>query len=412
MSRSAVGAASLPTKTDLRCPRDGRVMIATEMRDATVDVCGACEGIFFDSGEMLGAAGIEADPSSWDLPETGGAVKEGTLRCPRCAEVVMNAQDVTLGERHVEVDRCGKCRGVWLDKGELDTIVAIGHEMRPALEAARAKAQRELAALGEPNMRPRPKTWKIVAALVAIVAIAGAIAAWVDAEKRARMVEPGPPPGTRAKGEEGCPCGCDHSVALADEVRKQDPITARSTIDHALRTIAAREEVGYVTERMIQHRLRLLHLAAEMGIDAPPRLARPLGRCVGAHVENDRLRACSALVVHGERVEIVAGHRKLITPSFRLWLEIENRSDRDRVVAMPSLRAAAARLPTSRWYLEGGRGDAWDGALRAGETVRVNVIGDIPERLRPETVVDATIDLDGLVLGARDEARATINFDP
>jgi Zn-finger nucleic acid-binding protein len=40
------------------------------------------------------------------------------MKCPVC-EV-----DLNLAERHgIEIDYCPKCRGVWLDRGELDKII-------------------------------------------------------------------------------------------------------------------------------------------------------------------------------------------------------------------------------------------------------------------------------------------------
>lgn len=41
------------------------------------------------------------------------------MKCPRCAET-----DLTMSERqNVEIDYCPKCRGIWLDRGELDKLV-------------------------------------------------------------------------------------------------------------------------------------------------------------------------------------------------------------------------------------------------------------------------------------------------
>lgn len=38
--------------------------------------------------------------------------------CPRCAVTL------TMTERHgIEIDYCPQCRGVWLDRGELDKII-------------------------------------------------------------------------------------------------------------------------------------------------------------------------------------------------------------------------------------------------------------------------------------------------
>lgn len=42
------------------------------------------------------------------------------MKCPVCVEV-----DLLMSERSgVEIDYCPKCRGVWLDRGELDKIIA------------------------------------------------------------------------------------------------------------------------------------------------------------------------------------------------------------------------------------------------------------------------------------------------
>lgn len=39
--------------------------------------------------------------------------------CPHCADATL-----TMTERHgIEIDYCPKCRGVWLDRGELDKII-------------------------------------------------------------------------------------------------------------------------------------------------------------------------------------------------------------------------------------------------------------------------------------------------
>ena len=41
------------------------------------------------------------------------------MQCPVCAGV-----DLMMSDRNgVEIDYCPKCRGVWLDRGELDKII-------------------------------------------------------------------------------------------------------------------------------------------------------------------------------------------------------------------------------------------------------------------------------------------------
>ena len=41
------------------------------------------------------------------------------MQCPRC-----EGTSLTLSERqNVEIDYCPKCRGIWLDRGELDKLI-------------------------------------------------------------------------------------------------------------------------------------------------------------------------------------------------------------------------------------------------------------------------------------------------
>ena len=50
-------------------------------------------------------------------PERGGRGK-GSMRCPVC-DVPLSMSD----RQGIEIDFCPECRGVWLDRGELDKIV-------------------------------------------------------------------------------------------------------------------------------------------------------------------------------------------------------------------------------------------------------------------------------------------------
>jgi len=40
------------------------------------------------------------------------------MKCPSCEELLVMTE-----RQGVEIDYCPKCRGVWLDKGELDKII-------------------------------------------------------------------------------------------------------------------------------------------------------------------------------------------------------------------------------------------------------------------------------------------------
>ena len=140
-------------KHDRACPHDKSLMTHVTAGEAVLDLCRKCGGQFFDSGEMFSAFGLKADPSYWDRPETGGVVKDGERHCPEC-EKFMLVQDVSYGGDKVEIDRCGKCGGIWLDKDEIKKIMDISEKMRPILEAERQQAKDELDKLGTPEFTP------------------------------------------------------------------------------------------------------------------------------------------------------------------------------------------------------------------------------------------------------------------
>ncbi len=41
------------------------------------------------------------------------------MKCPTCPEVTM----VMADRQGIEIDYCPQCRGVWLDRGELDKLI-------------------------------------------------------------------------------------------------------------------------------------------------------------------------------------------------------------------------------------------------------------------------------------------------
>ena len=56
------------------------------------------------------------------------------MRCPVC-----NDTDLLMTERQgVEIDYCPSCRGVWLDRGELDRIIERSGDTAPAPSGARS----------------------------------------------------------------------------------------------------------------------------------------------------------------------------------------------------------------------------------------------------------------------------------
>ncbi len=61
------------------------------------------------------------------------------MKCPNCEETLVMTE-----RQGVEIDYCPKCRGVWLDKGELDKIIE---------KSAHAESSRQLKQYDEKRNR-------------------------------------------------------------------------------------------------------------------------------------------------------------------------------------------------------------------------------------------------------------------
>jgi hypothetical protein len=60
------------------------------------------------------------------------------MKCP------VDNETLVMSERHgIEIDYCPKCRGVWLDRGELDKIIERSMAVEPRPAPAREPERRE-----------------------------------------------------------------------------------------------------------------------------------------------------------------------------------------------------------------------------------------------------------------------------
>ena len=60
------------------------------------------------------------------------------MKCPVCVE-----PDLVMSERQgIEIDYCPKCRGVWLDRGELDKVIERSAAQSPDQPAAQPQQPR------------------------------------------------------------------------------------------------------------------------------------------------------------------------------------------------------------------------------------------------------------------------------
>lgn len=110
---------AIDDRAPVRCPADGETMSRVHAGDVALDRCPACSGIWLDLGELerlCGGPGREL-VASVDAGKPAAEDARGTRRCPRDGSPLVRVRHVE--QRHVEMDQCSVCGGVFLDAGEL-----------------------------------------------------------------------------------------------------------------------------------------------------------------------------------------------------------------------------------------------------------------------------------------------------
>jgi Zn-finger nucleic acid-binding protein len=100
----------------MRCPRDGAETVTTQGTGRgrfDLDVCPTCQGAWYDRGEITKASN-DPEVERLILEYAGGA---STLSCPRDGRAMARRP---VGEASLDV--CPRCKGVWMDAGEMEGI--------------------------------------------------------------------------------------------------------------------------------------------------------------------------------------------------------------------------------------------------------------------------------------------------
>ena len=99
----------------LPCPKCREYMFDRKTNGVVVDLCSGCEGVWLDAGELATLAGTVLD-----VPKDNPKSRITNLHCPKCYGELLERP--YSGDSKVLVDICGRCDGVFLDKGELHQI--------------------------------------------------------------------------------------------------------------------------------------------------------------------------------------------------------------------------------------------------------------------------------------------------
>jgi Zn-finger nucleic acid-binding protein len=124
----------------MKCPKDGSPLVQVRVGGIVVDKCHQCDGIWLDYGELKqlrasGQQGLEEElEQRYGNPAVEQSDVDGYMRCPVCEDAGLMSHHVSYF-KPVKIDRCPSCHGMWLDDGELDTLLEDKKEMDEKLSS-------------------------------------------------------------------------------------------------------------------------------------------------------------------------------------------------------------------------------------------------------------------------------------
>lgn len=108
------------------CPRCKKALNAEQVRDVNIrfeiEQCPECEGAWFDQGELAKVDKI-IEPVLVEFRNIPARKEQNkALTCPSCENLQLLKKVQHPRDYKVIVDYCPVCKGIWLDKGELEAI--------------------------------------------------------------------------------------------------------------------------------------------------------------------------------------------------------------------------------------------------------------------------------------------------
>ncbi|MCG8583057.1 MAG: zf-TFIIB domain-containing protein [Bacteroidales bacterium] len=110
----------------MNCPRCKSELATEKVIDFNasfeVDSCTSCGGIWFDKDELTQIDKV-IEPTFLEIRKIPGKkTQKETLSCPSCDSFQVLEKIEHPRDKKVIIDYCPSCKGIWLDKGELEAI--------------------------------------------------------------------------------------------------------------------------------------------------------------------------------------------------------------------------------------------------------------------------------------------------
>lgn len=108
----------------MNCPKCNNILKQgkTKNSDVTVDYCSKCKGIWFDEKELE-----QVEYESVKFLAVPPDAIESKYQCPKCQKALFS---FSYPQTFVTIDMCKKCKGLWVDAGELKEIKAVRKKLK------------------------------------------------------------------------------------------------------------------------------------------------------------------------------------------------------------------------------------------------------------------------------------------
>lgn len=110
-----------PLENNMHCPSCGTSLEHSLFHGVTVDSCTTCDGMWFDPDELRTALHRATSPAPAGRKSEFNATP---LPCPKC-QTEMPVVDYAY-HSGIVINRCNRCLGVWLSRGQFDQISQYG----------------------------------------------------------------------------------------------------------------------------------------------------------------------------------------------------------------------------------------------------------------------------------------------
>ena len=105
----------------MQCPSCETELVHTHQEDKGLlgaERCPTCGGFWVTAEERHGF-----EPEAWESIESMGLIEKEALSRIICPTCITSCTGVSLADHaEIQIDRCPNCHGLWLDRGELESV--------------------------------------------------------------------------------------------------------------------------------------------------------------------------------------------------------------------------------------------------------------------------------------------------